>query len=102
MKFRYRLLWWLEGLWLWLEGALLNLVTKTLPPSEPIEPDKCKHKWYVDSYDYEEVAINVMCFSCNSNGVVKEPTEEEWMDAFGENMGAWRGQSPVTWLSQWD
>ena len=103
MKFRYKLLNFLQDSRYKVEMLFLGVVLKVLPDFEPKDPKRCKHKWLVDSVDYQSISLLLVCYNCNSNGVVNDPDEQEWEDAYGVSMKSynWHDNQRAVWISQW-
>ena len=99
LKLKYRIRNWLEGVWLEVERFYLNAIFKILG-ERIVDPDNCQHDWEVHSVDYDNVWLELMCFDCNSNGVVQDPDSEEWDNAYGASMNPykWEDSSRVVYV----
>lgn len=99
MRLDYQIKYWLEGVALEIERVFLKVVIKVLG-ERIVDPENCEHEWEVHSVNYDNVWLELMCFECNSDGVVKDPNSDEWSDAYGAstNPYLWEDKSRVTYV----
>jgi len=85
--------------WLEIERVFWKIVLKILP-DKPVNPDECTHVWEVHEVDYDTVSLNVVCYNCQSDGIVTDPSAKEWSDAYEASMKmyVWDDHSRVTYV----
>lgn len=62
-----------------LEDRVLGWFTSSYEPENPAE---CQHEWFVVSTATQQVDLILECYKCMSYGVVEDPSEQEWSEAF--------------------
>lgn len=55
------------------------------------DPRTCEHEWFVMAAVTSTVSLDVQCVRCQIWGIVRDPSKEEWANAFGamENPYEW-------------
>lgn len=68
------------------------------------DPRSCNHEWHVVSTIIADVDLLLECYKCCSYGVVEDPHEREWSEAFSapEKSYRWRDNSRVKRGKQFD
>lgn len=61
------------------------------------DPLSCDHEWHVVSTTVSDVSLLLECYKCCSYGVVDDPSELEWSEAFSapEQSYRWHDNSRV-------